>query len=104
LDSIGGKIWDIALDQINSIEDVIEIDRERLLLIGKKEGVSQLMMVGTDGVVGDVNKYFATARLNIKVIYRASAEEICLACLSEAGKMCYVMVDSKGQVVYSTKK
>lgn len=104
LDSIGGKIWDIALEQINSIEDVIEIDRERLLLIGKKEGVSQLVMVGTDGVVGDVNEYFATARLNIKVIYRASAEEICLACLSEAGEMCYVMVDSKGQVVYSTKR
>lgn len=104
LDSVGGKVWDVTLDALTNIHEIVEVEGGGLLLFGKANGNSMLLRVDANGVASAANDYFATAQLNVNVVYRASANEICLACTSADGRGCLVIVDNKGRVVYTNKR
>lgn len=103
LDSIGGKIWDVTLDNVTSVESVIETEGSNLIVVAKKDGASHIVGISADGKVGSASAYFEQHKLDIVTIYRASAQEICLACRGAGGEMSYVIIDNKMNVVYTSK-
>lgn len=104
LDSLGGKIWDKTLEQIHDVKNILEVDGGDLLLVGSKNGVGNVLTITADGELGGANDYFEKEQLSIDVVYRASAQEICLICRSEDGSMHLVIIDNKAKVTYTTKR